>query len=223
MYPSFMASQHLLERKHAQKPMIAKGSGYVRGNRDAARARLTSHFKYVEHRSRELSTENRDDRRIFDKERNVVNRRDAVNDVMEHTSTSVNYHKIVLSPSEEEPVQDWREWTRQIMHDLEEAQGKELHWYAVHHHNTEHPHIHVVVAGSGSNHETGREEPVKLYTKDYDLLRESGREHSDYHFRQLIQEQFKELDMLDQTEDREVEAHQPEREPSTPSLEDFGR
>jgi hypothetical protein len=55
----------------------------------------------------------------------VVNRRDAVNEVMEHTSTSVNYHKIVLSPSEEEPVHDWCEWTRQVMHDLEEAQGTE--------------------------------------------------------------------------------------------------
>ncbi len=112
----------------------------------------------------------------------MVNRRDAVNEVMEHTSTSVNYHKIVLSPSEEEPVHDWREWTRQVMHDLEEAQGKELHWFAVHH-NTEHPHVHVVVAGAGYNQEKDREEPVKLYTKDYDLLRESGREYSDYHFR----------------------------------------
>ncbi len=32
--------------------MRAKGSGYVRGNREAARARLVAHLKYVEHRSR---------------------------------------------------------------------------------------------------------------------------------------------------------------------------
>ncbi len=70
----------------------------MRGNRDTARARLGSHFKYIEHRSRERSLESCDDRRIFDEERDVVNRRDAVNEVMEHTSTSVNYHKIVLSP-----------------------------------------------------------------------------------------------------------------------------
>jgi len=203
--------------------MIAKGSGYVRGNRDAARARLTSHFKYTEHRSRDISNESRDDRRIFDKEHDVVNRRDAVNDVMDHTSTSVNYHKIVLSPGEDEPVQDWREWTRNVMQDLEEAQGKELHWYGVHHQNTDHPHVHVVVAGAGYNQETEREDPVKLYTQDYNTLRESGHEHSDYHFQHLLEEQFQELNTLDETIDRDVAQSQVERDPFHPSLEDFDR
>ena len=31
--------------------MIAKGSGYVRGNRETSRARLGTHLKYTEHRS----------------------------------------------------------------------------------------------------------------------------------------------------------------------------
>ncbi|MBA2395799.1 MAG: hypothetical protein H0V70_23985 [Ktedonobacteraceae bacterium] len=175
----------------------------------------------MEHRSKELSLETRDDRRIFDKDNDVVNRRDAVNDVMEHTSTSVNYHKIVLSPSKEEAVHDWREWTRQVMNDLEKVQGKELHWYAVHHQNTENPHVHVVVAGY--NQETGREEPVKLYTKDYDLLRESGREHSEYSFQKLLEKEFQDLDSTDRTIDREAETPPSEREPLSPFLEDFDR
>lgn len=203
--------------------MIAKGCGYIRGNRDAARARLVSHFKYIEHRSREISSESRDDRRLFDKDHDVVNRRDAVNEVMDHTSTSVNYHKVVLSPSNDEPVQDWREWTRDVMQDLEEAQGRELHWYAVHHQNTEHTHVHVVIAGAGYNQETGREEPVKLYTKDYDVLREAGREHSDYHFHHLLQEQFQELNTLDDTIDRDVSIVPTEHDPFHSSLEDFDR
>ncbi len=204
--------------------MIAKGSGYVRRNRDTARAQLTSHFKYVEHRSRELPIESRDDRRIFDKDNDVISRRDAVNDVMDHTSTSVNYHKVVLSPSAEEPVQDWREWTRQVMHDLEEYQGKELHWYAVHHSNTDNPHVHVVIAGAGSNQETGREEPVKMYyDKEYEVLRRSGREHSDYDLHQLIKEQFQELDTVERAVDRDVETFQPDRDPFHHSLEDFDR
>ncbi len=203
--------------------MIAKGSGYVRGNRETARARLTSHFKYIEHRSRDISDESRDDRRIFTKDNDVVNRRDAVNDVMDHTSTSVNYHKIVLSPGEDEPVQDWREWTRNVMQDLEEAQGKELHWYGVHHQNTDHPHVHVVVAGAGYNQQTEREDPVKLYTHDYNTLRESGREHSDYHFQHLLEEQFQELNTLDNTIDRDVALSHVERDPFHPSLEDFDR
>ena len=199
--------------------MIAKGSGYVRGNRDVSRARLVSHLKYIEHRSRESSLESRDDRRIFSKDQDVVKRRDAVNDVMDHTSTSVNFHKVVLSPGEDEPVTDWRAWTRQVMQDLEEAQDKELHWYAVYHSNTEHPHVHVVVAGAGYNQEKDREEPVKLYTKDYELLRESGREHSDHDFHRLIEEQFHELDTLDHAIDHNLKIQQPEQE----SLEDIER
>lgn len=203
-------------------PMIARGSGYVRGNRDAARARLTSHFKYIEHRSRE-PCESRDDRRIFTKESNDVPRRDAANMVMSHTSTSVNYHKIVLSPSSEEPVHDWQEWTRQVLNNLEEAQGKELHWYAVHHQNTEHSHVHVVLAGAGYNQETNREEPIKLYSKDYAVLREAGHEHSDYHFQQLLKEQFQELDTLDQMVERDPSPLAPNHDPFHPFQEDFER
>jgi len=180
--------------------MIAKGSGYNRGNREAGKARLVAHTKYIEHRSR-TENESRDDRRIFTKDEDVVNRRDAVDDIMDHTSTSVNYHKIVLSPGQDEPVQDWREWTREVMADLEEAQGKELHWYAVKHDNTDNPHVHVVLAGSGENHETGKEEPVRMYANDYKLMRESGLEHSDHDWYRQIGEQLREYD---QQEDREL-------------------
>jgi relaxase-like protein len=180
--------------------MIAKGSGYNRGNRQAGEARLVSHFKYVEHRSR-TENESRDDRRIFSKDEDVVNRRDAVDDVMDHTSTSVNYHKIVLSPGKAEPIEDWREWTREVMADLEESQGKDLHWYAVKHDNTDNPHVHVVLAGSGGNHETGKEEPVKMYAQDYKLMRGSGLEHSEHEWYRQIGEHLKEYD---QQEEREL-------------------
>ncbi len=178
--------------------MIAKGSGYVRGNRQAAAARLTSHMKYTEHRSKDLERETRDDRRIFSKDQDVVSRKDAVDDVMEHTSTSVNYHKIVLSPGQDEPIQDWREWTREVMHDLEERQGHALHWYAVKHDNTDNPHVHVVLAGAGENLETGKTEPVKLYRDDYQALRESGHEHSEHEWHHRIQDLVKEYDSQDQ-------------------------
>jgi type IV secretory pathway VirD2 relaxase len=188
--------------------MIARGTGYNRGNREAGGARLVAHFKYIEHRSR-TESESRDDRRIFSKDEDVVNRKDAVDDVMDHTSTSVNYHKIVLSPGEDEPVQDWREWTREVMADLEESQGKELHWYAVKHDNTDNPHVHVVLAGSGENYDTGREEPVKMYAQDYKLMRESGLEHSDHEWYRQIGEQLREYDQQD---DREFGGQSQERD-----------
>src|SRR5947209_20624 len=121
----------------------------------------------------------------------------AVNDVMEHTSHSVSYHKIVLSPSDDEPVQDWREWTREVMADLEDEQGKELHWYAVHHSNTEHEHVHVIVAGAGEDRETGQQVAVKLYPEDYQRLRESGHEHSEYEFYYHLETALEELERQD--------------------------
>ncbi len=192
--------------------MIAKGRRSLHESPDASRMQLVSHFKYIEHRNR-----------IFSKDHDVVKRRDAVHDVMAHTSTSVNFHKIVLSPGEDEPVSDWHKWTRQVMHDLEAAQGKQLHWYAVYHGNTERPHVHVVVASTGYNQEKGRKESVKLSTKEYDLIRQSGRKHSDYDFHRLIKVQFQELNTLDHMLDRNFEGPQPEREPISFSSEDSER
>ena len=178
--------------------MIARGR-YIKGgaaHQASAAAHLNAHLKYLEHRSRD-EQENREDRSIFSKDDDQVNRRDAVDDVMGHTSGSVSYHKIVLSPGDDEPVQDWREWTREVMADLEAEQGIDLHWYAVHHSNTEHEHVHVVVAGAGEDHETGQREAVKLYQEDYQQLREAGHEHSEYEFHHRIQEALEEYEKQD--------------------------
>jgi hypothetical protein len=178
--------------------MIAKGR-FVKGgaaNSASAAGHLNSHLKYLEHRSRD-DLERLEDRSIFSREDDDVERRDAVNDVMEHTSHSVSYHKIVLSPSDDEPVQDWREWTREVMADLEDEQGKEMHWYAVHHSNTEHEHVHIVIAGEGEDRETGQEVAVKLYPEDYQRLRESGHEHSEYEFYFQLETTLEELERQD--------------------------
>ena len=66
------------------------------------------------------------------------------------------------------------------MKDLEEFKKQELHWYAIKHSNTDNPHIHVVLAGSGENFKNGRREAVMLRVKDYTFLRERGQEHSGY-------------------------------------------
>lgn len=158
---------------------IAKGSGYVRGNRRAAALKLANHIKYLEHRSR-ASDETRADRTIFSDQKDAVGRHQAIDDVMNHTSSAVNFHKLVLSPSQDEPVSDWREWTRGIMRDLEEFKKQELHWYAMKHSNTDDPHVHIVLAGSGERFRDGRPQAVKMYAQDYTFLRERGREHSGY-------------------------------------------
>lgn len=171
--------------------MIARGTGFVKGHPQAAKARLAAHLKYLEHRAR-TEQETRDDRRIFSKDENIVNRESAMRDVMEHTSASVRYHKMVLSPDHHEPVRDWHEWTRGVMSDLEQKQGRELHWYAVRHGNTDNPHVHVVLAGAGENKVSGKLEPVKMYQRDYELLRQSGMDRSDRDWYRQIEERLRE-------------------------------
>jgi hypothetical protein len=188
-------NKHDSDMEH--EAMIAKGK-YVRGgDRKAASSHLNAHFKYIEHRPRDLARELRDDRRLFNKDRDSVDRKAAVDDVMEHSSSRVSYHKIVLSPAEDEPVLDWRQWTRDVMADLEEMQGKELRWYAAHHENTDHPHVHVVVAGAGYDRETGERETVKLFRQDYEQLRESGHDHSEYAWEHRLEELFQDLERQD--------------------------
>jgi hypothetical protein len=179
--------------------MIARGTGFVKGEKASAQARLVAHLKYVEHR-RKAENESRDDRRIFSKDQDVVSRSDAVSDVMDHAHSQVAYHKIVLSPGEDEHIVNWREWTRGVMDDLEKKQGRELHWYAVKHDNTDNPHVHVVLAGAGENHKTDNREAVKMYRSDYELLRQSGTDRSDRDWYRYMEERLKEADQRDQAE-----------------------
>lgn len=178
--------------------MIAKGH-YVKGgtaNRASAASHLSAHFKYLEHRSREVD-DSREDRAIFSNDEERVSRREALDDVMAHTSQRVSYHQIVLSPAEDEPVLDWQEWTREVMADLEAFQGTALHWYAVHHSNTDHEHVHVVLAGAGEDLETGQPIAITLSPEDYRELRESGHERSEFAFYYHLELALQEYDRLD--------------------------
>ena len=192
--------------------MIAKGTGFVKGNPVAAQGRLVAHLKYVEHRSK-TENESRDDRRIFTKDEDLVARSAAVQDVMDHANTQVAYHQIVLSPGEAEHIADWREWTRGVMDDLEKKQGRELHWYAVSYNNTDNPHVHVVLAGAGNNRINGNREAVKMDRCDYALLRQSGTDRSDRDWYRQIEEQVKEEDRRDREEIVRHPEPEPEKQP----------
>ena len=181
--------------------MIVKAA-FARGSRERAGSRLGGYFKYIEYRDRAVG-ENYESRHLFDESNDHVVRKEAIKDMLEHTSTSVNYHTVILSPGENEPVQDLRQWTREVMEELELQQGKDLHWYGVTHYNTDHPHVHVIIAGAGESLETGEIEPVKLYREDYERLRETAKELTDYRFVEYV----KELNAFDQVllESKEIE------------------
>jgi hypothetical protein len=161
------------------------------GGKKATGKKLSSHFKYLEHRPKDEEPdkkETREERYLFDAESDHIQRKDAVNEVMDYTSHRAAYHHLVLSPDPQEPVSDLRQWTRDIMSDLAEAKGQDLHWYAVQHYNTEHPHVHVVIAGGVEKEGQEKREPVTIFNKDIDQLHEFAYEHSDHELYQQLDE-----------------------------------
>lgn len=170
-----------------------------RVSRQKANSALGSHAKYLQYRERDPERETKDDRQFFNAEHDSIDRRWVVKDVMneQEQAGDIYYHRIILSPSQEEPVTDWREWTREVMADLEDRFDQDLKWYAVHHANTNDPHVHVIVQGSGLDRETGEREPVTFTPDDFRSMRESGREHSDYEHQQFLAEKWLELDERD--------------------------
>ena len=101
------------------------------------------------------------------------------------------------------------------MADLERQHGTRLDGYATVHQNTDNPYVHLVLRGTGERLDTGETGPVELTPQHFKLLRESGREHSQYeHYRQLheVMQQLNELDPLGKENPLEfLQTHQRDR------------
>ena len=117
-----------------------------------------------------------EDRALFGPALDWMSWRVGQQEILEHTSRRVLFHRIILSPGPEQEIGDMQGWTRLVMADLGRSLGQELHWVAVVHRNTDNPHVHVLVGGAGERH--GVLEPVILRRPDYDLLRQRGDQHA---------------------------------------------
>ena len=117
--------------------------------------------------------------------------------MQEERAGDIYVHRMVFSPADDEPVLDWREWTCALMSDLEKRLGKSLNWYATHHQNTAHPHVHVIMRGTGIDRETGRAAPVTLNPHDFKFLRDKGREYSEYENQRFLAETLRDLSERD--------------------------
>jgi hypothetical protein len=179
---------------------VVKGRFVPGRNVKAIRKQLSAHLKYTEYRKLG-EQETREDRHLFTQERDQIDRKDAVQDLMEHRSHIVNYHKIIFSPGEHERVDDFRQWIRDQMSDLQARKGVELHWYGVVHahprEQIDEPHVHVVLVGAGEDLQTGDMKTVRMDRDDYAFLREQGREHSNFEFYQELERMVYDLDQQD--------------------------
>ena len=58
-----------------------------------------------------------------------------------------HHFRFIVSPEDGADMADLRAFTRDLMVNAEQDLGTRLDWVAVEHHNTEHPHVHVLVRG----------------------------------------------------------------------------
>ena len=58
-----------------------------------------------------------------------------------------HHFRFIVSPEEATDMADLQAFTRDVMTNAEHDLGTRLDWIAVEHHNTEHPHVHVLVRG----------------------------------------------------------------------------
>ncbi len=144
------------------QPVILRHS-YTR-RRDIARAAL----RYYQMRPR---GEGERPRSLFTRE-GAVSRAEAYELLDEHQTGRYLAHRLMLSPPIEHCPEDLRALTRHVMGQLERDKGQALHWVAVEHRNTDHPHVHIVLCGGGERSDRCHE--VRLNPDDHARIRADG-------------------------------------------------
>ncbi len=88
-----------------------------------------------------------------------------------HQARGYLAHRLMLSPPEDLRPDDLRDFTRHVLRELERDKGQRLHWVAVEHRNTAHPHVHVVLAGGAGD---GPRRELRLDRADHARIKEDG-------------------------------------------------
>jgi type IV secretory pathway VirD2 relaxase len=146
-------------------------------DRDTARAAL----RYYQMRPR---GEGEPPRSLFTRE-GTVSRDEAYRMLDEHQARGYLVHRLMFSPADDEQPDDLCNLTRHVLRELEKERGVTLHWVGVEHHNTNHPHVHVVLSG-GTETRDGRRE-VRLDRADHARMMEGGRDYCRAEARERIE------------------------------------
>lgn len=124
--------------------MMARGTGIVQAETERAARWLSGHLRYLQYRQRSPE-ESPETRSIFSATCDRVRQGVVLSTLIGRARQPIIVHKLMLS-AEDEQVADWRDWTRQAMCLLREQERQALCWFGVLHHNTDTPHVHIVLA-----------------------------------------------------------------------------
>lgn len=103
-------------------------------------APLSAHIAYLK---REGVTRDGSPTRMFDAEGD----RDDDRGFAERCKDDRHHFRIIVSPEDAAELTDLREYTRDLVRQMETDLGTRLDWVAVDHWNTDNPHVHLIVRG----------------------------------------------------------------------------
>ena len=115
-------------------PVITRGRG---GRRMAP---LSAHIAYLK---RDGVTRDGSPTRMFDAEGDRADDRGFA----ERCKDDRHHFRIIVSPEDAAELSDLREYTRDLVRQMEADLGTRLEWIAVDHWNTDNPHVHLLVRG----------------------------------------------------------------------------
>ena len=72
-------------------------------------------------------------------------------DFAERCQDDRHHFRFIVSPDDATEMSDLKAFTRELLTDMEYDLGTKLDWVAVEHHNTDNPHIHVLVRGKADD------------------------------------------------------------------------
>jgi hypothetical protein len=203
-------------RVYAKPPkgrtVVAK-SKFIKAGK-GSRPAIRGHLRYIEERER---GEGEKERKFFDRDKEGIERKDVYDAMMKGRGDRAAMHTIILSPGDNKT--DMQEYTRESMEALEDRLGHKLDWYAITHENTDHHHIHVVIAGKipDRDYERGRQGAGDRQSLD-------GRWTSeDKDLKELLGDRYDEKAEKDPCEERreDYEFGSGEREPTDPAVKDL--
>ena len=130
-------------RRVAVKARIVKLNpqrGASRGRQFVSAKAVDAHLRYLR---RDGVTRDGEKGQLYSAERNVEDGRA----FLERGGEDRHQFRFIVSAEESVELADLRETTRSLMKQMEADLGTRLDWVAVDHHNTGHPHTHIVVRG----------------------------------------------------------------------------
>jgi type IV secretory pathway VirD2 relaxase len=112
----------------------------ARSKSGAGRAAFNAHLKYLQRDG--VDRDGRGGELYSSREEGIGAR-----EFLERSESDRHQFRIIVSPEDGDKMGDLKSNTRQLMGRMESDLGTRLDWIAVDHHNTGHPHTHVVIRG----------------------------------------------------------------------------